>query len=353
MNTQQDQPLLVLAGVPMSQAEYNAAQKNVRRVSRLFRFAWPVTTAFLALMALAVAAETAGEARMLTVVGWLLFAAVLTVITAVTKKKRENEALSNMYGVYRRMRGDTPDQVRFYRDHLETVSDRRRLAIPYSEIQEFWEDAEKFVLYADQVLVVLPARTLTPAQAQTIYNTLAMGLPAGRMSCKERLRPMLIEPLPVPDFPARPVVPPKALHEPPSRLTEHQLRGSMEVQLAVYRPMLVVTVGLLTGLLLDPIGALPFADGLCVVAWMLLSQLVLTLFAKALAKSSPPTLLGLSPQADGVTVYIRGGEMFVPRELLSVRESREGLLVQTPLGPICLRYASLPDPEAVKRYFGL
>lgn len=349
----ESQPIVVTAAIPMTGNEYLSAQKYVGRQSRLFRWAWPVTAAFMAYITIALAANYVSETQFTWISTWVLLAVIGGIVTEIVNRKRRKQAVEDSYAFYRLTRGDQTDQLRFYADHIEYLSVLRRLSISYDDILAFREDEQKFALYTDSTIIVLPARSLTAAQAETIYNVLIAGIPGNRIFCRKPLRPLLAEPIAVPDIPDRPITPPQYFNRPPQKMEEQRILTELNQSIGVMRLVLSVLAGLITAMLIDPNGVFMFTEVLCVVAWTWLSLLPVVLYSRHAAKTARPRTIGLSLGHTGVTVYLPYGEMFVRREMISVRYNNEMFFVQTPVDVLCLRCADMESSDAIKQYFNL
>lgn len=349
--TPEPQPIVVTAAIPMTRDEYLSAQKHVGKQSRLFRWAWPVTTLFMGYITIALAASYVSETQFTWIATWVLVAIIGGIVMEVVSRNRRKQAVEDSYAFYRTTRGEQTDQLRFYADHLEYMSVLRRLSIPYSDVLAFREDEQKFAIYTDTTIIVLPGRSLTAAQAETIYTVLTAGLSGDRIFCRKPLRPLLAEPIAVPDIPDRPVTPPQYFNRPPLKMEEQRLLTELNQSIGSVRLALSVLAGLITAMLIDPNGAFMFTEILCVVAWTWLSLLPVVLYSRHAAKNTRPRTIGMTLGQTGITLYLPHGEMFVRREMLAVRYTGEAFMVQTPYDVLYLRVADMPSTTQLEQYF--
>ena len=349
--TPEPQPLVVTAAIPMTRDEYLSAQKYVGKQSRLFRWAWPVTVLFMAYITMALAANYISDTQFTWIATWTVFAVIGGIAMEMLSRKRRKQAVEDSYAFYRTTRGEQTDQLRFYADHLEYISLRRRLSIPYDDVLAFREDEQKFALYTDTTIVVLPGRSLTAAQAETVYNVLIAGVAGDRIFCRKPLRPLLAEPIAVPEIPDRPVTPPQYFNRPPLKMEEQRVLAELNQSIGSVRLVLSVLAGLITAMLVDPNGTFMFTEVLCMVAWTWLSLLPVVLYSRHVAKTVRPRTIGMSLGLTGITLYLPHGEMFVRRDMLSVRNNGEALVVQTPYDVLYLRFADMASTTQIEQYF--
>ncbi len=347
------QPIVVTAAIPMTRDEYLSAQKHVGKQSVLFRWAWPVTAGFMAYITMALAASYISEVQFTWIAMWTAMAVIGGIVMELVNRKRRKQMLEDSYGFYRTTRGEQTDQLRFYADHLEYISLLRRLSIPYDDILAFREDEQKFALYTETTIVVLPGRSLTAAQAETIYTVLVAGIAGDRIFCRKPLRPLLAEPIAVPELPDRPVTPPQYFNRPPLKMEEQRHLAELNQALGPVRLVLSILAGLITAMLIDPNGAFMFTEVLCMIAWTWLSLLPVVLYSRHAAKTGRPRTIGMSLGQTGITLYMPHGEMFVRREMISVRNTGEALLVQTPYDVLYLRFADMTSTTTIEQYFRL
>ncbi len=191
-----DQPLSVLGGRRLSEAERWSLRKLLQGLGTAMGILTSVLTVLVALMMLLALSESRYflQGGIFLLIGLLLFGVGIGLYQWRYRRLLDKAIHLN--------EGESEDRaVEIYADRIVSISADRRLTIPFSEIQKAVETPEMFLFYDRHGrFIVLRGADLTPFDAQRVREIVWPRILGVRKEWKGYLLPRLQKPLPIPVF---------------------------------------------------------------------------------------------------------------------------------------------------------